>query len=103
MLWKDLEDSLKTSYPDHKFSSYINFNEDMAYLDIGLSFSDVDATKDRFTNEYGVISLNFRVASYVPGSDNFAAANDDTSLPYTDFIVVILVADACGEVSLINT
>jgi hypothetical protein len=60
-------------------------------------------TIDRFTGSDGVVSMNFRVASFIAGSDEASASKDDAALIAYDFRVVILIADECADVSLINT
>jgi hypothetical protein len=103
MVWKDLENDLVTSYPDHQFDSYVYFNEDDATLSVSLSYSDVMTTMNRFTGSDGTVYMSFRVASYIAGSTDASASKDDTELVTFGFRIIILIADECADVSLINT
>jgi hypothetical protein len=103
MVWKDLENDLVTSYPDHQFESYVYFNVDDATLSVRLSYSDVMTTMNRFTGSDGTVAMSFRVASYIAGSTDASASKDDSELITFEFRIVILIADECADVSLINT
>jgi hypothetical protein len=103
MVWKDLENDLVTSYPDHQFESVVYFSEGDATLSVSLSYSDVMTTIDRFTGSDGTVSMSFRVASYIAGSTDASASKDDSELITFEFRIVILIADECADVSLINT